>query len=258
MNDLVTLTNKLLEENGLSAKKSFGQNFLTNSQILDKIFESIDFENITNIVEIGPGLGFLTERLIALEKKLTVIEADRDMVNILKNRFIGLDIIEGDCRKVDYNQFDKKTTLFIGNLPYNITKDILEIFINFPSPTQFSFMVQKEVGDKLKYKEGNKTNCALGAFMALKGAFYSEVNVPRSSFTPAPKVESIFLNYKAINSVDIQNYKKLKQLFIHPNKTVQNNLKPLNINFPEDYKNLISLRPHQLKINDIDKLLTLI
>ena len=58
MNDLVTLTNKLLEENGLSAKKSFGQNFLTNSQILDKIFESIDFENITNIVEIGPGLGF--------------------------------------------------------------------------------------------------------------------------------------------------------------------------------------------------------
>lgn len=100
MNDLVTLTNKLLEENGLSAKKSFGQNFLTNSQILDKIFESIDFENITNIVEIGPGLGFLTERLIALEKKLTVIEADRDMVNILKNRFIGLDIIEGDCRKL--------------------------------------------------------------------------------------------------------------------------------------------------------------
>ena len=94
--------------------------------------------------------------------------------------------------------------------------------------------------------------------MALKGAFYSEVNVPRSSFTPAPKVESIFLNYKAINSVDIQNYKKLKQLFIHPNKTVQNNLKPLNINFPEDYKNLLSLRPHQLKINDIDKLLTLI
>lgn len=258
MNDLITLTKELLEENGLSAKKSFGQNFLTNSQILDRIFESIDFENVTNIVEIGPGLGFLTERLIATGKKITVIEADRDMVNILKKRFENLNIIEGDCRKVDYSQFDKVSTLFIGNLPYNITKDILEIFISFSAPTKFSFMVQKEVGDKLKYKEGNKTNCALGAYMTLKGNFYSEVSVPKTSFTPAPKVESIFLNYKAIKNIDLQNYKKLKQLFLQPNKTVQNNLKSLNIKWPEEYKELLSLRPHQLKITDIDKLLTLI
>ena len=222
MNDLNILAYRLLNENNASAKKSFGQNFLTDSSILDQIIESIDFSQVSQIVEIGPGLGFLTEKLLTKNKKLTVIEADRDMVNILQKRFPNLDIIFADCLKVDYTKFHVEQTLFVGNLPYNITKNIVELFASFKAPAQFSFMVQREVGEKLKYVSGGKHNCALGAYLGLKGKFFKEVKVPRTSFSPMPNVDSVFVNFKTMVDVDPKAYEFLKKLYLHSNKTLSN------------------------------------
>lgn len=256
MNDLLQLTHKILEGHGIKAKKGYGQNFLVDSLILDQIYRSLPISEVDEIVEIGPGLGFLTEKLLLSNKPLTVIEADPDMVAILKERFGDkFKIISGDVKKVDFNMFHVKQTLFVGNLPYNITKSIIEKIGSLEKSTYFSFMVQKEVGIKLHYKQGDYIDNALSAYLALRGEFKREIPVNRTSFSPVPNVDSVFMNYNMISEeYTIKDYAFLQKLYSAPNKMIANNLNEVLKNLPEEY---LKLRPHQLSLSDLDKLIKL-
>lgn len=256
MNDLLHLTHKILEEHGIKAKKGYGQNFLVDSLILDQIYRSLPIKEVDQIVEIGPGLGFLTEKLLSAGKPLTVIEADPDMVIILKERFQDkLEIIDRDVKKVDFNMFHVKQTLFVGNLPYNITKSIIEKIGSLEKSTYFSFMVQKEVGIKLHYKQGKYIDNALSAYLALRGGFKTEIAVNRTSFSPIPNVDSVFMNYELLSEdYTFQDYTFLQKLYSAPNKMIANNLKGIFKDLPEEY---LRLRPHQLSLLDLEKLVKL-
>lgn len=254
MSDLLGQARELLGQQGLSPKKGYGQNFLIDGKALDKIVSSLELDGIEQIVEIGPGLGFLTERLLGLGLPLEVIEADPDMVTILISRFkdrIGIRL--EDCLKTDLNMFHVKHTLFVGNLPYNITKAIIERLSLLPPPAFFSLMVQAEVAAKL---EG--TAHPLGAFLNIQGRFVSKVPVGRRSFFPVPKVDSVFFNYRLENCYGTEEYKFLTGLYRQPNKTVANNLLALGKSVDGVDPVLLKMRPRQLSLSSLLQLVALL
>lgn len=258
MNDLQKLTHELLERRGICPKKGYGQNFLTDVQMLEKIGRSLPLDGMSAIVEIGPGLGFLTEVLLRFGLPVTVIEADPDMVGVLSDRFgEKIRIIAEDVRKVDFDLFHVKQTLFVGNLPYNLTKDIIEVLMMLTSPLRFSVMVQKEVALKLTGGSHHLMTNALAAFLGLKGNFGPPIDVPRAAFSPAPHVDSAFLNYRGCNPVDRSVYDFLKALYRQPKKTVANNLKAAAYDESLLPLKIGNLRPHQLTVGQLKNLVSL-
>jgi len=123
----------LLEKNGLWAKKRFGQNFLIDEGVFDQIIEAADLKTTDNIVEVGPGTGFLTERLIEKVKLVTAIEKDLDMVRLLADRFSdvkNLDVIHSDIIKISNKDYGLRTKQYkvVANIPYYITSPLLKTF----------------------------------------------------------------------------------------------------------------------------------
>lgn len=218
----------LLKEYGLYAKKSFGQNFLINEGAIKTIVKGMDIPSFETVIEIGPGLGSLTLPLSKEAKKLYAVEADRDMVKVLKDIFADNDkvtIIESDFLRFDPDTVSKKENrLLIGNLPYNITSELLEYMLSkgFRSA---GLMVQKEVSDKLTYVKGKKENTPLGAFIKASGTLTLIKCVDSSSFNPAPKVDSAFIRIDHTKDVPFEIYPILKALFKDPNKTMLNCLR---------------------------------
>lgn len=218
----------LLKEYGLYAKKSFGQNFLINEGIIKRIVEKMDVDSFDTVIEIGPGLASLTLPISKKAKKLIAVDADRDMVMVLKDLFKEnktVEIVQSDFLRFDpdlYSQMESR--LFIGNLPYNITSELLEYMLEkgFKSA---GMMIQKEVADKFTYVKGKKDNSPLGAFIKMTGELIYITDVDSSSFHPAPKVQSAFIRIDQKRKVDFSLYPIVKALFKDPNKTIGNCLK---------------------------------
>lgn len=193
---------------GLEAKKSFGQNFLSDPSILDRMAEQIRGAEIA--IEIGPGLGALTTALLKTGIKVIAIERDRDLIPILTEHFSEaissgqLRILEGDAKTVDYDALIEGKTALIGNLPYQITGQLLELACGLSSKLcSASFLVQLEVAERIVSPPRTKTYGALSvfcqasfdgkkAFLVKPGAFHPKPNVnsavvrlvPRSSKIP--------------------------------------------------------------------------
>ncbi|MFA6830504.1 MAG: rRNA adenine dimethyltransferase family protein, partial [Bacilli bacterium] len=142
----------LLKEYGFAAKKSFGQNFLISEGIIKRIVTSMTPEDYDVVIEIGPGLGALTLPLSQKSKKLIAVDADRDMIKILSDITAdktNITLVQSDFLRFDpdaYSSMDKR--MFIGNLPYNITSELFEYFLQ-KGFCSCGAMVQKEVADKL-------------------------------------------------------------------------------------------------------------
>ena len=236
----------LLFEYGLSAKKSFGQNFLINEGIINRIVKRLDVQQFETVIEIGPGLGSLTLRLQEQAKKLIAVDADRDMIRVLNNILQSdkVTLIQSDFLRFDPDSYSKKEDrLFVGNLPYNITSELLEYLLK-KGFKKAGVMVQKEVADKLAYVPNKKDNTALGAFISSCCDYNVLTFVDRACFDPIPKVDSSFitLDYKEDFSFDI--YPLYKAFFKDPNKTILNCLKQ----FPK-YSSLINpLKENQFEI----------
>lgn len=192
-------TIRILKKNNLWAKKKFGQNFLISEKILDNIVDASDIRENDFILEVGPGLGFLTEKLSQKSKLVLAIEKDRDLVEYLRRRFKGSNI-KVTCDNIlffDENNIKDKYKI-VANLPYNITAAFLKKFLTSKNkPTEMILMVQKEVAERIISKPGNRER----GFLTVMVEYYvQDVQivevVDRENFWPVPGVDSAVIKLK--------------------------------------------------------------
>lgn len=178
------------------AKKRFGQNFLHDAGVIERIIRSINPQPGDALVEIGPGLGALTAPLLSKLGQLRVIELDRDVIPHLRqncSEHPGLDIIMADALKVDYATLAPagKKLRIIGNLPYNISTPLLFHLLEFSSHiADMHFMLQKEVVDRMAAAPGDDAYGRLTVALAAKTEVKKLFTVGPGAFQPAPKVDS--------------------------------------------------------------------
>ncbi len=241
------------------ANKSLGQNFLIDKNIAENIVKSLDIKKDDVILEIGSGLGSLSYFLLDYEAKVTLIDVDENMVNILKNKFKDASIERANILKYDISPFNK----IIGNLPYYITSGIIEyLLLHGKNIEVATLMVQKEVYDKLYVK---KEVSPLSLLLHYVSSLSKAVNVSRNAFTPIPHVDSVYftLTFNEFNKDEsnIELYRLMTKLFIHRRKTILNNL--TNILKDKELSNKILIeinvnptsRPENLNIKDYQNIL---
>ena len=171
-------------------KKSFGQHFLHDKGVIQRIVDTLDIGD-GQVVEIGPGAGALTQVLVQRmpAQRLTLIEADRDLVPNLVEQFPGVTIVQGDAAKTDIQATD---WVLIANLPYNAAAAILKnAFVRPNPPKQAVIMVQKEQADRMRAPVGEMS--LLSVFIQLYTSPKKVFDVGSGAFTPAPNVESTVL-----------------------------------------------------------------
>uniref|UniRef100_UPI003F68BDB8 16S rRNA (adenine(1518)-N(6)/adenine(1519)-N(6))- dimethyltransferase RsmA n=1 Tax=Streptococcus pluranimalium TaxID=82348 RepID=UPI003F68BDB8 len=235
-----SVTKAVLERHGFTFKKSFGQNFLTDTNILQKIVDTAEIDKNVNVIEIGPGIGALTEFLAENAAEVMAFEIDDRLVPILADTlrdFDNVQVINKDVLKADLQteiQKFKNPDLpikVVANLPYYITTPILMHLIESKIPfTEFVVMMQKEVADRISAEPNTKAygslSIAVQYYMTAKVAFI----VPRTVFVPAPNVDSAILKMVRRENplVQVQDEDFLfdvsKASFIHRRKTLWNNL----------------------------------
>lgn len=235
-----TVTRAILERHGFTFKKSFGQNFLTDTNILQKIVDTAEIDKNVNVIEIGPGIGALTEFLAESAAEVMAFEIDDRLVPILADTlrdFDNVTVVNQDILKVDLAQYIaefKNPDLpikVVANLPYYITTPILMHLIESGIPfSEFVVMMQKEVADRISAQPNTKAygslSIAVQYYMTAKVAFI----VPRTVFVPAPNVDSAILKMVRRDepAVEVQDekffFKVTKASFVHRRKTLWNNL----------------------------------
>ena len=235
-----SVTKAVLERHGFTFKKSFGQNFLTDTNILQKIVDTAEIDKNVNVIEIGPGIGALTEFLAENAAEVMAFEIDDRLVPILADTlrdFDNVQVINQDVLKSDLQteiQKFKNPDLpikVVANLPYYITTPILMHLIESKIPfTEFVVMMQKEVADRISAEPNTKAygslSIAVQYYMTAKVAFI----VPRTVFVPAPNVDSAILKMVRRENplVQVQDEDFLfdvsKASFVHRRKTLWNNL----------------------------------
>ncbi len=175
------------------ARKRFGQHFLTDRAVLDAIVDAIRPEPGEALVEIGPGLGAMTDPLVARCQKLTVIELDRDLAHRLRKR-PELEVIEADVLQVDFTALAASAgqrLRIVGNLPYNISTPILFHLLGAASHViDQHFMLQKEVVDRMAAAPGGKDYGRLSVMLQWRYRIESVLEVPPEAFEPPPRVDS--------------------------------------------------------------------
>ncbi len=270
--------------NNLVVRKRFGQNFLINKEILEQIIEKSDLAPDQFILEIGAGHGALTEKLLEKVDHVTSVEIDRDLVGSLTEKFKGnekLDIVSGDILDLDFNSLNlEKYSLekrkVIGNIPYYITTPIIMKVIGeinlkkhgiSHTNQQFSeliIMLQKEVGERVVAKPGTKAYGALSVICQYACHVKSLLIVDRSSFYPAPSVDSMVISLKLKTEDEHQInspptfWKIVHGVFTSRRKTLKNSLKISG--FSDDLINIIEkdfnlgIRGETMSLADFAKL----
>jgi len=236
-------------------KKHLGQHFLTDKNIARKIAQSLKLNTYDTVLEIGPGMGVLTEFLLKTSNKdIFVIEIDRESVTYLKKHFPELNhnIIEADFLKTDLQKlFQRKALGIIGNFPYNIsTQIVFKVLEHKDIIPEFAGMFQKEVSERITAPHGNKT---YGILSVLAQTYYDTeylFTVNEQVFNPPPKVKSgvIRLTRKEkFPDIDYDYFKKLvKTAFNQRRKTLRNSLKSYNLSDNLKQARIFAKRPEQL------------
>ena len=216
-------------------KKSLGQNFLLDKNIIKLIVEIGDLKNNTSVIEIGPGTGNLTEFILKKKpKKIILIEKDHNLINSLKKRFNKkITIINKDILNFDLNYSTKEKFVIFGNLPYNISTEILTRWIidnnKFNSSEKLVFMFQKEVADRIVAKTNSKNYGRLAIISNWRFEVKKELNVNSNSFFPKPKVHSTLLSFlpkeKYFEIKNPKNLEKISKIFFNQRRKMIN--KPL-------------------------------
>lgn len=245
--------------------KRFGQNYLQDQNIIKKIIAEIDPKENELIIEIGPGQGAITQKLLESKASLTAIEIDKRIIEDLQNKYIGLNLIQSDFLKLELNQFvvssDKKLRV-VGNIPYNITSPILfKLFENNTIVQDAIFMVQYEVARRMTAKMGSKDYGILSVLLEYFGNTKLAFKVSPNVFYPKPNVDSavvhIHFNDKRENPEFNLMFKSIvKSAFGNRRKTLKNSLSNgifAEVNFIECGIDL-SLRAEQLSVDDFIKL----
>ena len=235
-----SVTKAVLERHGFTFKKSFGQNFLTDTNILQKIVDTAEIDGQVNVIEIGPGIGALTEFLAERAAEVMAFEIDHRLVPILADTlrdFDNVTVVNEDILKVNLAQHIQNfknpdlPIKVVANLPYYITTPILMHLIESGIPfSEFVVMMQKEVADRISAQPNTKAygslSIAVQYYMTARVAFI----VPRTVFVPAPNVDSAILKMvrRPEPAVAVEDesffFKVSKASFTHRRKTLWNNL----------------------------------
>src|SRR3989344_1132108 len=263
------------EYDGAKPNKRLGQNFLIDDDVLDAITEAAGIKKGDVVVEIGPGHGELTQKLLA-RKPARIIAIEKDgslaqrLVGSLAKQNKNLEIIEGDALDIIENcklKIENSTNYkLVGNIPYYITGYLMRILGELKrKPSVIVLTMQREVAERIAAKPG-KMNL-LSASVQIWGQPEIQMFIGRHSFNPAPKVDSAIIkitpNQKLVTNND-PYYKVIKIIFKQPRKTVLNNLKDAVKNgllgpsalllLSEKHSKLINKRPQDLKIADLKAL----
>ena len=220
------------------ARKRFGQNFLVDENIIERIVRSIAPKETDRLVEIGPGQGAITALLLQRCPSLIAVELDRDLIPLLEFKFRDYPdfrIIEQDALKFDFGDLAGDGALrIVGNLPYNISTPLLFHLLSFRGKVQdMHFMLQKEVVDRLGAAPGNKSFGRLSVMVQYHCRVQGLFPVPPQSFHPAPKVESAIVRLVPYKTppYPAKDEKLLERIvnvaFQQRRKTLRNALKPL-------------------------------
>ena len=233
-------TQDILRRHDFNFKKKFGQNFLTDHNILTKITETADLSKEVNVIEIGPGIGSLSQYLLEEAAEVMAFEIDKSLIPILEETMAPYDnftLVSADILKVDLLseiQKFKNPNLpikVVANLPYYITTPILMHLIESKIPfSEFVVMMQKEVADRIaaspKTKAYGSLSIAVQYYMEASVAFI----VPRTVFIPAPNVDSAILKMVRREEplVEVEDeewfFKTMHSSFVHRRKTLMNNM----------------------------------
>lgn len=245
-------------------KKFLGQHFLKDLQVAQDIADTVDTCPDIPILEVGPGMGVLTQFLIPKGRPLKVVELDFESVAYLKENFVQLgdNIIEQDFLKMDLNSlFDGKPFVLTGNYPYNISSQIFFKMLEYKDLIPCcTGMIQKEVAERIAAKPGNKT---YGILSVLIQAWYRVeylFTVHEHVFNPPPKVKSAVIRMTRNETQDLGcNEKLFKQIvkttFNQRRKTLRNSISPiLDKNSPLSADPLFNKRPEQLSVEDFIEL----
>lgn len=254
---------QILLEHGISVKKKFGQNFLLDKNVLSKIATSLSGESVKNVIEIGPGLGFLTNELVKEASNLVLYEIDDEMVSFLSTKSFphtiirNIDILQVNLEKEIKEYFNDEKVSLIANLPYYITTAILTKFLTETKQVEnMVVMMQKEVAERICGKPKTKDYNALSVFIQYYSNAKILFNVSPQSFYPAPDVESSVVLIKRkeiINKAlnDDKFNKFVKDIFSQRRKTLMNNLsKAMTLNNEEKLrvKDILTKQGHSLSV----------
>lgn len=215
--------------------QKYGQHFLINEDVITQIVDAALLLRAETLVEIGPGKGALTRRLVARGcKNFTVVEIDPAMAAYLQSHLpheAGVRIVEGDFLKTDISSFVQKPTLFVSNLPYIDAADILDKVLSSPFFYSAVFMFQKEQAQRIRAKAGEDFYGPLSIFSQLRARISPICKVGRGCFSPPPKVQSMVLAFERTKEsvfTSEEEWKKFKKTvlsaFAHKRKTVFNSL----------------------------------
>ncbi len=243
----------LLKKYNLYAKKSFGQNFLVDGNILDIIIENAGLERDDNVIEVGPGLGALTIRILEEipDGQLLAVEKDRELCSILRQELsefdnfslVEADILEYDLEKlIKENKFKDFDYKLMANLPYNITSPLIRLFLERETrPEKMVLMVQREVAERIVADPGGKDYGTLSIAVQYYAAAEIQHYISPEVFVPQPRVES------AIITLDLKNphperadnedifFKVVRAMFQQRRKIIRNSLsKAAQVDFPRD------------------------
>ena len=248
---------------GHQAKKRFGQNFLHNDAVISDIIDAINPEPGENLVEIGPGLGALTEPVIERAKKLSVVELDRDLAKRLRHHpFLAphLTIYETDALSFDFAQLatNKDPLRIFGNLPYNISTPLIFHLLTFKDKVKdMHFMLQKEVVQRMAAGPNCKAYGRLSIMTQYQCQVIPVMEIGPEAFKPAPKVDSAIV--RLVPHSDIKNpVKDISALntvclaaFNQRRKTIRNSFKNLiSVAQLESLNIDANLRPENLSLDD--------
>lgn len=233
-------TKAIINRYGLAAKKSLGQNFLTEPNILDHIVKAAELSGQDNVIEIGPGIGALTEFLAQNSHQVLAFEIDQNLIEVLDETLaaysnvtvLNQDFLKVNLKKVVADHFDLSRPLkLVANLPYYITTPILMSVLQSDLQfNQLTVMMQKEVAERLVAVPGTKAYGALSIAVQYRSTPKVAFTVPRTAFTPQPNVDSAIITmakrpvFEVLPFDEAAFFKFVKGSFMHRRKSFWNNL----------------------------------
>jgi len=228
----------------VTPKKSLGQNFLLNKEIIKKIVETGNITNQSTIIEIGPGTGNLTEEILKKNpKKFYAIEKDKDLFLKLKNKFnTSLELINNDVLNICWDSFNNERSIVFGNLPYNISAKLLINWIRLENLNsnfkRFILMFQKEVADRIVANVNSSKYGRLTILTQWKMKAKKIMDIEPENFFPKPKIKSSLVFFEPRDNIfnfnDSKNLEKVTDIFFQNKRKMIK--KPLNILFKDSSK----------------------
>jgi len=239
--------NELLDSNDFKFKKKFGQNFIVDQNIIDKIIFESGVSKDTMVIEIGPGAGSLTYKLASSCRNVLCYEIDESLKDILSNNLSGLsnvdikfcDFLNADVVS-DLKDYSYDKLYVVANLPYYITTPIIMKIIEDKIPVdKIVVMVQKEVGDRFKAVPGSRDYGSLSVYLNYYFDVVKLMDISRNIFIPKPNVDSIVVEFRRKNNTfSLKNedlfFKLVRDSFKQKRKTIRNNLHDYDLDIVED------------------------